>query len=50
MTRQIYRAPHLSLERNRDRPDNITNLNVSALPDSSLTSWTLARAVLILLE
>ena len=50
MTRKIYRAPQLSLERNRERPENITNLNVSALPDSSLASWTFARAVLELLE
>ena len=33
-------------ERNKERTANTTNLNVSALPESSLTSWTFARAVL----
>ena len=43
---RIYRALHNSVERDKERTVNIMNLNVSALPGSSLTSWTFVRAVL----
>ena len=33
MTSIIYRALHHSVERNKEPTDNITNLNVSALPE-----------------
>ena len=46
ITSVIYRALYNSVERNRERTGNLTNLNVSALPGSSLTSCTFARAVL----
>ena len=39
-TTTIYRALHLSVERDKERTDNITNLNVSALPE-----WHLRRQV-----
>ena len=43
---QHMTSMHLSVERDKERTNNITNLNVSALPGSTLTSWTSARAVL----
>ena len=42
MTSVIYRALHLSVERNRERTDNITNLDVSAPPEWHWGQWVAA--------
>ena len=39
MTNVIYRALHLFIERNKERTDNITNLNVNAFPKQHLGRW-----------
>ena len=42
MTSMICRALHHSVERERELTDNITILNVSALPEQHLRQWIAA--------